>query len=71
MARLVFGRAVLIAHSVDFSEHARGGIVTSAICRHGQELLPKLSRRDRKHLERTAPLFGWNVLRDGSFNGSR
>ncbi len=70
MARFIFGCAVFIAQYVDFSEHARGGIVRSAVCGHLQELPPKLGCGDGKHVERAVPVLGWNVLRDSSLNGS-
>jgi hypothetical protein len=70
VAWFIVGFAVFIADLVDFSEDACGGIVRSAVCRHCQELPPKLGRSDRKHVERAAPVFGWNVLRDSSLNSA-
>ena len=70
MTRFIFWCAVFIAHFVDFSEHARGSIVQSSVCRHRQQLPPELGRSDGKHFKRAVPLFGGDVLRDGSLNGS-
>ena len=69
MARLILGRAVFIANAVDFTEHARSGVVRPAVRRHRQEFLAKLGRGGGKHLESAAPVFRWYMLRHGSLNG--